>query len=217
MRRDMSRALMLAALLASAVAAVGLLAGCGISRVSGGGGTPAPAYHNTSPPTQTSGPVRIATDHSTYRPNEPIRVSVINTLAQSIYGEDTRASCSILTIETQANGSWQPAQGAECPLGRIALVVEVKPGATYQATITAGYPGLRAGAFAPGIYRLGLGYSLSQVSAGEPGPLVINYSASFTIAGAPLPAAPTATAQPGGGGTGVATAVATVALTPGSP
>lgn len=158
------------------------LAGCG--RAQGIGG-PAATYANTSPPTGQGDGVRIVTDHSTYRPNEPIEVRVVNGLGQSLYAPDTRASCSILGIEWQVNGAWVPAQGAECPLGRVAMAAEIKPGATYQTTITAGFPGLRAANFPVGVYRLSLTYSLNAADPGATGTTVT--SATFTIAGNPLP------------------------------
>lgn len=177
---------------AGAVLTLGLLAwlaGCG-----GAGAAPTPSasasYTNSSPPAQSGGAVRLATDHSTYRPNEPIDASVTNSLDQSIYALDTRASCSIFGLEWQAGGTWQPAQGAHCPLGRMALVVAIKPGATYQTTITAGYPGLHAATFPTGVYRLALNYSLRQVGPGETGDGTVLYSASFQIAGKPLPPIP---------------------------
>jgi hypothetical protein len=173
----------------AALALVVWLAGCGRAA---GGATPSAAatYANTSPPTQAGGAVRLTTDHTSYRPNEPIHVTVTNTLDQSIYALDTRASCSILGLEWQVGGAWQPAESARCPLGRMALVVEIAPGATYQTTISAGYPGLRAANFPAGTYRLVLNYSSAKLGLGETGAGTILYSASFTIAGKPLPPIP---------------------------
>ena len=139
-----------------------------------------------------------------------------NTLSQSIYALDTRASCSILGLEWQTNGAWQPAQAANCPLGRVALAVKIKPGATYHATITAGYPGLRADAFVPGSYRLALTYAPTKVAPGETGPGTTMYSATITVAGAPLPLTPSAAVQPASG-TAAASPAATVVITSVSP
>lgn len=163
------------------------LASCSVSGVSTGGAPQAATYTNTSQATQLGDRVRIVTDHSTYRPNEPIDARVVNTLGRSIFALDTRASCSILGIEWQTNGQWEPAQGAECPLGRMAVMVEIQPGATYQAVITAGFPGLRAANFPPGAYRLTLTYSLDQLEPGGMGTSTTIYSAALTIAGTPLP------------------------------
>lgn len=160
------------------------LAGCGATS---GSVAPMASPANTSPPTSAGEGVRIATDHSAYWPNEAIAASVANGLGQSIYALDTRASCSILGLEWRVNGAWVAAQGAGCPLGRIALVAEIKPGATYRTSITAGYPGLRVASFPPGVYRLALAYSLAKIGPGAPGAAVTIYSASFTIGGVPLP------------------------------
>lgn len=171
-----------------ALAVLVWLAGCGGS--SGNAG-PAASPANTSAPTSAGEGVRIATDHSTYRPNETIEAAVANGLGRGIYALDTRASCSILGLERQVNGVWVPVQSAECPLGRVALVVEIEPGATYRTSITAGYPGLRAANFPAGVYRLTLSYSQDRFGPGETGAVVTIYSASFAVGGVPLPPIPT--------------------------
>jgi hypothetical protein len=148
-----------------------VLCACGTS--SGTGGNP------TNPGTSTGGPVRISTDHTVYQPDNIIHVTVSNQLSTSIFAYDTRAGCSILGLEVQVNGSWIGSSVARCPLGRMAVQVEIPAGKSYSATIQAG--GLSKGAFPPGTYRLSLTYSTSPKPAGSSG-LTTIYSAPLTVA-----------------------------------
>ena len=127
-----------------------LLAGCGPN----GTGT------NSTP--SSSGLVVVSTDHATYTPNDAMAVIVHNTLSTPIYAMDTLSSCSILTLQYQVSGAWQASQVAQCPLKRPARLIKIDAGATYTATITAGYPGLKALAFPVGSYRLMLLYTTSS-------------------------------------------------------
>jgi hypothetical protein len=122
-----------------------LLAGCG-------------SMPSTNPP--TSGVV-ISTDHTTYTPSDAISVTVHNTLPTSIYAMDTLSSCSILSLQYQVNATWQPSHVAQCPQKRPARRVKIDAGATYTATITAGYPGLKQLSFPVGSYQLMLIYTTS--------------------------------------------------------
>lgn len=119
--------------------------------------------NNTASGTATTspGPVAISTDHTTYTPNDTIAVTVQNTLSTPIYAMDTQSSCSILSLQYQVSGAWQPSQVAHCPLGRSARPVKIDAGGTYTANITAGYPGLSQSAFPTGSYRLVLLYTTS--------------------------------------------------------
>jgi hypothetical protein len=74
---------------------------------------------------------------------------------------DTQASCSILSLQHQASGAWQPSQVAQCPQKRPARPVKIEAGGTYTATITAGYPGMARLSFPTGSYRLVLTYTTS--------------------------------------------------------
>ncbi|MFL5661338.1 MAG: hypothetical protein ACJ8BW_08290 [Ktedonobacteraceae bacterium] len=113
---------------------------------------------STNPP--TSGVV-INTDHTTYTPNDAISVTVHNTLPTPIYAMDTLSSCSILSLQYQVNAAWQPSHVAQCPQKRPTRRVKIDAGATYTATITAGYPGLKQLAFPIGSYQLMLIYTTS--------------------------------------------------------
>ena len=131
--------------------------------------------------TSTSGPVSIRTDHSKYLPTDSIKVSMINTLQTSIFAYDTRASCSILDLQMQVNGTWQATNIARCSLGRPAMRVEIPAGKTYSATIQAGSPGISQANFPTGEYQLVLSYSTSATSPPQQDTTTI-FSATFSVA-----------------------------------
>jgi hypothetical protein len=150
-----------------------LLAGC--SAVTGASGD--------NPGTLTSGPVSIATDHTTYTPTQGIHVTIKNQSGKAIYALDTRASCTILSLQQQVKGAWQGANVARCPLGRIARQVMIGNGQTYTATIQAGEPAVKNAAFPGGTYRLVLAYATSAGESASPALLTTIYSATLTVAG----------------------------------
>ncbi len=121
----------------------------------------------SNPGTSTVGPVVISTNHSRYTPNDTVLVSIINHLQTSIYAYDTKASCTILGLQIQTNGNWQNTQISRCALGRMAILVEIPSGKTYNASITAGTPGVSSTGFPPGIYRLVLKYSTSPTGIAQ--------------------------------------------------
>jgi len=157
------------------------LASCGVSAAAGCTGP------NTSPGTQTSGPIVIATDHSTYPANGAIKVTVTNTLKSSIFAADHAVDCTILALQgMNAQTPVAPAnfQGG-CPIETPTRLIEIKPGQPYSATITGGY--LRPGAFVPGTYRLVLAYYASSSFTSQ---RTVMNSQNFTIStcGVPTPA-----------------------------
>jgi hypothetical protein len=152
-----------------------LLAGCGLGASAGA---------NSSPPTSSGGPVSVAIDHSQYGGSEGIKVTVTNSLGSAIYAYDTRASCSILSLETQSGGSWGPASVAHCPLGRAAMLVKIAAGASYNATTQASIPGVNSATFPTGSYRLVLQYYTSATPGTSAGTPVYSVSLSITGSGA---------------------------------
>jgi hypothetical protein len=136
---------------------------------------------NTSPSTNTGGPVSIGTDHAQYDTKDSIQVTVTNNTQQPIYAWDTKASCSILDLEVQDGGTWQPSSQAQCAIKRAAAPVKVAPGATYSATIQAGLLAKSNTDFTAGSYRLTLAYGASPTEADTAGTIV--YSALLTITG----------------------------------
>lgn len=153
-----------------------LLASCGNGYGANGGGT-------GNGGTESTGPVRIATDHSVYKPTDAIAVSVLNTLSQPIYALDTRSGCSILDLQMQVNGQWQAATVARCPLGRPAMIVTIASQNRYTVTIrsTFGMPGTSGVTFPTGTYRLLLTYSTTSDGRSITANGVTIMSETFTV------------------------------------
>lgn len=154
------------------------LAGCG------GGLTGAGV--NANGPTLTAGQVTIATDHSAYGNSDSITVTIVNHGSTPIYAYDTKASCSVLSLEIQQGGQWLPANALRCPLGRMALAVKIDAGGTYQTTI--GPAIMRIGSIVPlsdGSYRLALEYFDAPFGASATPPTsTLVYSATLIVSGA---------------------------------
>ena len=169
------------------------IAGCGQVTTSGGDGSA--SYANATATVTPQGSamttagttVVITTDHSVHAPDRTVQVSVTNHLSESIFARDTQASCSILGLQIQQGADWQTSPVARCPQRRLAKSVEITPGATYTATITAGYSGLSSAVFSTGTYRLVLSYSTRAVSPvanevrGVAGPMTTVYSAEWLV------------------------------------
>ncbi len=80
---------------------------------------------HSNPPTQSSGPVVISTDHTNYLPGDVVQVTITNNTANTVYALDTQASCSILSLEINPGQNWQQASVAHCYLGRPAMFVQI--------------------------------------------------------------------------------------------
>jgi hypothetical protein len=165
---------------------------------------------NTSPPTQTTGPVTIATDHSAYNNTDTMKITIVNTLTTAIYAYDTQAGCSILALEVQKYGQWVASDALHCPLGRVAIAVKIAPGASYTATIGghAMSPGLGR-SLPSGTYRLVLRYYDAPINGSKTPPTATEVdSATLTVSGSVPASAPginvkgTGTSSTTGGGTG---------------
>lgn len=160
---------------------------------------------NTSGPTISSGPVTIATDHSAYANNDLMKITIVNHLSTPIYAYDTQASCSILSLQIQKNGQWQPADALHCPLGRIALPVKIAAGATYKVTIGSTVTNIgSARPLADGTYRIVLNYFDAPLNgAAHPPVSTLTYSANLLVSGSVPPSnnkIPHGTGIPGGPG-----------------
>jgi hypothetical protein len=174
------------------ICGLALLAGCGTSTTTGGGSV-SPTSKTTNaatPPISTSTGTASATngtgiaislDHSAYTPDASVHVTVKNGLTTAIYTTDTRASCSILTLQMQANGAWQGSNAAPCPLGRMAAPVRIASNGTYTAAIHAG--GRQPGTFPAGTYRLALAYSTSSDAVPSTDGATVAYSPTFHVQG----------------------------------
>ncbi len=151
------------------------LYGCGFTSDTGG--------DNANSDTATNGSVSISINRTMYAPTDTVEVSVTNHLQTSIFAYDTRASCTILGLQMQVNGSWQDTQVARCSLGRPAMLVEILPGKVFTATIRAGSQGVSQAAFPSGSYRLILTYSTSATRSPQQTSqsTITLYSATFHV------------------------------------
>lgn len=164
------------AILAPALA----LAACGVSSTTGTGGasgaetpvasettqtisdTPTPGATTTAPPAVTAvpGAVTISLDKPQYHAGDLALVMIANGLAQTISATDHHTSCSLVTLEQQVNGAWQPI--GLCHLLTPTRLVEIVPG-----SVTAQKIGISGTA---GTYRVAFGYGSQTV-----------YSQTFTV------------------------------------
>lgn len=167
------------------------LAGCGSST----GGTAV----NTSAATLTTGPVTIATDHSSYAPTDTIKVTIQNHLTKAIYAYDTQASCTILSLQVQQGGQWVASNALHCPLGRVALAVKIEPGGTYTASLGAHLMSIgQRNTLPEGTYRLVLNYYDAPLSGATQAPTATMVpSATLTVSGSVPPSGGTPPSVPG--------------------
>jgi len=154
---------------------------------------------NTSAATLTTGPITIATDHSAYAPTDTMKITIQNNLTIAIYAYDTRASCSILTLEVQQSGQWVASNALHCPLGRAAMAVKIEPGGTYTANIGARIMSIGQSHSLPeGTYRLALTYFDAPLSGASKAPTSTTiYSATLTVSGTVPPSSGTIPSAPG--------------------
>ncbi len=177
-------------LLGASLALALTLAGCGSST----GGTAV----NTSAPTLTTGPVTIATDHSSYAPTDMIKVTIENHLTKAIYAYDTQASCSILSLQVQQGGQWAASNALHCPMGRPAMLVKIEPGGTYNTTLGASVASIGQRTLPVGTYRLVLNYFDAPLSGATQAPTPTTVpSATLTVSGSVPPSGGTPPSAPG--------------------
>ena len=158
-----------------------LFAGCGVTP-SSTNTFPAPAA-NTSAPTSTGGAIDLATDHSVYTASSTVTITITNTTSSAIYASDTKASCSIVSLQIkQADGSWGGSSVAHCPLGRVALPVTIAPSGIYTAKIQAAVPNISHAVFATGTYRYVLIYASSAQALTDGSAPTALYSSTFQVA-----------------------------------
>lgn len=137
--------------------------------------------------TPSRGAVRISADHTIYRKNSQIHVTVQNSLPTPVYAFDGQAGCSILSFETYGDGTWRPADVARCPGGRPASLVKIDAGKVYAATIQAIRLEEAFYAIPAGTYRLVLKYATGMSETGFLHHPLAAYSETFTVTGGTPP------------------------------
>ncbi len=102
-----------------------LLVGCGHS--AGSGATPSPTG---KPPTL---PVTLQVGATSYARGNTISVTIQNQSGQTIYFADHRTNCTVLLLERQASGTWEPV--ATCKLMIATHLHSLKAGENSTVTI----------------------------------------------------------------------------------
>jgi hypothetical protein len=156
-----------AAFLALLVALFLLLAGC--SNSSG---------RLITPPTATSGDLKLAPDRQSYSAHQPIGVTVTNGSSKSYYARDGLSACTYLQLEfyDTTKGSWLGVDGCTSP--NAPQVRLLAPSASLPFTLAPGDSSNDPNAWVPGTYRIALQYGTASDGSGS---LAVAYSSGFQI------------------------------------
>jgi hypothetical protein len=118
--------------------------------------------------------VTVQTSASTYRPTDPIHVTILNQTTRSIAFANHQSDCTIALLQRELPDAWETV--APCRLMTITRVFTLKPGAS-QVIILKGYPQ----PWPIGDYRIVFRYSVK--TAGSPPSSSSAYSSLFHIKG----------------------------------
>ena len=93
------------------------LAGCGTGAASGTHPCPSSSATSSGPPTHSTGPVTIDTDHAVYAPDAPMQLTFTDNLASDVVLDTTEydAGCLFFEAQSQVNGSWSSNLSRFCP------------------------------------------------------------------------------------------------------
>lgn len=150
-------------LLSTGVVLMVLLSGCGYN--AGSGATPSPTG---KPPTL---PVTLQVGAASYQRGNSISVTIQNQSGHTIMFADHRTNCTVLLLERQVNGSWEPV--APCKLMLATHLHSLKTGEVNIITFTT------TDQWPTGYYHARLDYSI-QSNAGGKG-LTPVYSSQFLL------------------------------------
>ena len=152
---------------------VALLAGCGGAggqTAEGGaptGATPAvrltptltiTATASANAGTPTAGPVTLTLDKQQYSANDTITITVTNNGATAIFVADHQTACTIISLEINVNGAWQPIR--DCQQMTATRLIEIMAGATSVQKLAPGAGRITNKPWAAGTYRATLTYGI---------------------------------------------------------
>jgi hypothetical protein len=129
------------------------------------------------------GKLTVTLNASSYSSGVALTATIANGTDRTVYTADMKSDCSIMIVERQDGGSWQPLPG--CNERRAPATIAVGPRLGRTATInplSANFgvaPGSSTPAFSAGIYRIKFTYRLELEPEGEEPNEV--YSNSFEI------------------------------------
>lgn len=106
-----------------------------------------------------------------------ITVEIANGLSSTIVATDHQTDCTMVTLEQQMGGAWQPV--GRCMIMTATRMIPIAGGQIVKQVLTP-QNGKTARTWAAGTYRVAFGYSLDSATE-TPGSGVIAYSQTFTI------------------------------------
>ncbi len=130
----------------------------------------------TLPPGVTVDQVQVVVESVSYGPDSTILAWAGNGLSQCIYATDHMSDCSIVVLERQVNGGWQPQ--ADCHASSPARMVTLPPMQAAFIRLMPGATEAQHGVWPVGTYRVAFIYRLEQASTGQ---AVEVDSTTFTI------------------------------------
>lgn len=130
----------------------------------------------TLPPGVTVGQVRVVVENGSYAPDSTIFAWAGNGLSQCIYAADHHSGCSIIVLERQVDGAWQPQ--ANCQTATPARAIVLPPMQADFIRLSPPAAGAQPGVWQTGTYRVAFTYRLDEASMGQP---IEVDSGTFTI------------------------------------
>ena len=144
-----------------------LLTGCG-NNAGSGSNSPAGQPDPSSTPLPPTSAVSLQMDARAYTVGSTISVTISNQSQQTILLTDHKTNCSVLLVERQSAGSWQPV--AACKLMIATRTHPLQAGAIFVVKLAT-----TAGQWPAGTYRVTLDYlSDSTPGSGTPHTVVSN-------------------------------------------
>lgn len=142
----------------------------GTPQSSGGNVAPTPGQVTVSVLAPASGSQQHAT-------SESINVVIANGLSSTITTTDHHTDCTMVTLEQQINGAWQPV--GRCLIMTATRLIPIAGGQTVEQVLTP-QNGMTARTWPAGTYRIAFAYSSGSETT-TPGAGATVYSATFTI------------------------------------
>lgn len=145
--------------------------------------TPAPTPTIPGSVPGTTGSVTLAVNQTHFAPGGSIVVHIDNGAPTTIYAANHRTACTIVTLERNIGGSWQPF--ARCAEGVMTIMVPIRAGHQLDVTLASSGSQFASNLWPAGTYRAALFYSLAPVASGgttNPSAPNVSYSNTFTVA-----------------------------------
>jgi hypothetical protein len=105
----------------------------------------------------------LSVDKSSYTPSSTIIVTLVNRGATNVITFDHQTGCTILTLQRQVSGDWQPV--GSCAMGRVTQQVTIPAGKTMQIKLTPGGGQIHPSLWPTGTCRVVLRFASSQQGA----------------------------------------------------